>query len=173
MKTIRAFLAVLLLALCATGARASIITFTLTGVPGISGYVQYDSAAFHGFSFDYVPNSAIVGINVDVFGTLFDLADLVNIPGFSAAFLDTAGPVPRILNGFGWFAYDGTNAIAFYPDGFDGTALDGDAALSFQPAGASFTYAVRWVATTAPEPATTALVLLGLAALGVAARRAA
>ena len=171
MKIVRTAFVLACLAFAATVARASIVTFNLTGVPGISGYVQYDSSYFHGYSFDYVPNSAIVGIDIDVFGAHFDLGDLENIPGFSAAFLDTSATTGlRILNGFGWFATNGVNAIAYYPDGFDGTPMDGDAALSFQTVDCcvpSTTYAVRWVA--APEPATWAL--LGIALLGLLGAR--
>ena len=160
MKTLTAFLAVLLLALCATGARASTITFTLTGVPGISGYVQYDSSSFYAPGFLVVPNNQIVGLSLDVFGYTFDLADVFYFPGFSAAIIDNSGPQPLIVNGFGLFAYDGFAGAAFYPDGSNGTPMDGDAALSFQPPGASFTYAVRWVAAAAPEPAPLALVAI-------------
>jgi hypothetical protein len=173
-KTFRAVVLVSLLALGSPVARGSIITFNLTGVAGISGYVQYDSAGFNGFSFDYVPNSYIVGMDIDVFGAHFVIGDLFNLPGFSAAFMDTASASPRILNGFGIFADNGVNRIAYWPDGSDGTPLDGDAALSFQTSCCfvpETSYAVRWVAAI-PEPRTWLLVAAGLAALRGARRPA-
>jgi hypothetical protein len=171
-KIVRTGLVIACLALAATAARASIVTFNLTGVAGISGYVQYDSSYFHGFSFDYVPNTAIVGLNVDVFGTHFGFVDLVNIPGFSAAFMDTSASGYRIINGFGLFADNGVNAIAYFPDGWEGTPLDGDAALSFQTSccfAPETAYAVRWTVASAPEPMP--VVLVGIALLGLAAAR--
>ena len=171
MKIVETVLVVLLLAGACAGARASIITFDLTGVPGISGYVQYDSSYFHGFAFDYVPNTAIVGLDIDVFGAHFDLGNLVDIPGFSAAIMDTI--TPRIINGYGLLADNGVNAIAFWPDGSDGTPMDGDAALSFQTSVwflPETTYAVHWTVAAIPEPGTVAL-LGAVALIGVASRR--
>jgi len=172
-KTFRAVVMLSLLALGSPAARGSVITFNLTGVAGISGYVQYDSAGFHGFSFDYVPNTYIVGIDIDVFGAHFVTGDLFNFPGFSAAIIDTASASPRILNGYGIFADNGVNSLAYWPDGSDGTPLDGDAALSFQTSCCfvpETSYAVRWVAAI-PEPGTLLLVVASLAALRGARRR--
>ena len=167
MKTLR-IVAFMLVVLGSVPSQASTITFDVTGVPGISGFVQYDGSAFHGF-LEIVPNNAIVGLSINVFGYEFDLSDLFYFPGFSAAIIDTS--VPRILNGFGLFAYDGSAGIAFYPDGADGTPLDGDASLSFQRLGVSTTYPVKWVVAAAPEPATLVLLALGAAVLEFSRRK--
>ena len=167
MKMLRACAFALVVLGCSTHSESGVITFEAVGVPGISGFVQYDSSAFHGF-FEIVPNSAIVGLSLTVLGEVFDLADLVNFPGFSAAIIDTS--IPRIYNGFGLLADNGSAGIAFYPDGFDGTPTDGDASLSLQRiVGGIFlstTYPVRWQVAAAPEPSVLALVLVGAAALG-------
>ncbi len=169
MKTLRVLIAFMLVTTASIPAPAAVVTFDVTGVPGISGFVQYDSSALHGF-FEVVPNTAIVGLSVDVFGELFDLPDVLTIPGFSAAFIDSSGAKPLIINGFGLLADNGSRAIAYFPDGSGGTAIDGDASLSFQSTGGTLpasVFAVKWEVRAVPEPTSLVLVYLGLAVLGL------
>ncbi|MEN6587585.1 MAG: PEP-CTERM sorting domain-containing protein [Sulfuricella sp.] len=154
-------------------AQASLFTFTATGDPNVSGFVQFDDLGFDGSNFQLVPNSFITALALSVFGQTYTLADVAT--GASTV-IDSSGLLPSIVNGAGNLADNGLQAIAFFPDGFDGTALDGDASLAIGPsgdlAGDSF-YAVQWVASTTsvPEPGTLALLGLGLSGLALSSYR--
>jgi hypothetical protein len=171
MKRLR-MLAALLLLCAGVEAKAGVLTFNATGVAGISGFVQFDDSYF-AFFLNFIPNTAIVGLSLNVFGEQFDLAD---VSTSSATLGGTQGGNALIINGFGLLADNGVRAIAFYPDGFDGTPVDGDASLSFQVSPSSFpapTYPVRWVAATAvTEPASLALIALALVAFALTRRSA-
>ena len=139
---------------------------------GISGHVQFDDSSVDGSINQFVPNSLITDLSLDVFGQAYTLADValgdftqIDSSGFSSL-------LPIIVDGSGNLADNGVQAIAFHPDGFDGSALDGDAMLATGAsgglAGDNF-YAVQWVAATAniPEPGPPALLGLGLSGLGL------
>lgn len=155
-------------------AQASLITFTATGVTGISGYVQFDDLSFDGSTFQLVPNTFITDLMLSVFGEIYTLADVVT-SDFASTEIDSSGLfslLPIITNGADNLADNGSQAIAFWPEIFGDPIFDGDATLatgaSGSPASDNF-YAVQWVATISsiPEPGTLALLGLGLSGLGV------
>jgi len=156
----------------AGAAEAATVTFYATGVAGISGFVAFDDTTFDGSPNQFVSNTAITNLSLDVFGELFSLAD-VNTG--ASTLIDSSGATPIINNGAGVLADNGSKVISFFPDGFDGTATDGNASLEFADAFSQGPYyAVNW-STVAPGviplPATLPLMLGGLVLAGVACRR--
>ena len=164
----------ILLAMSAMSARADLITFTATGNPDVSGFVQFDDSFFPGGAFDFVLNSAITDLSITAFGFLFGLGDVV-ITDFTI--IDSSGLDPIIVNGAGLLANNGSQAIAFFPDGFDGSGFDGDASLAFSATSAfgPFTFhMVEWVPGAdgrVPEPSSMLLLITGLIGLGSMKRK--
>jgi len=153
--------------------QGSPIRFDATGVPGISGFVEFDDASVAAM-FGFVQNTAVVGLSLNVFGETFDLADVVT-SGFT--FINIFVSPPRISNGSGLLADNGAHQVAFFPDGFNGTPADGDASLALeQVIGGIFiftVYPVTWTVGVAPvpEPATALLFAVGFASLALLLRR--
>jgi hypothetical protein len=144
--------------------RAATITFEARGVQGVSGFVSIDDHDFDGTNWQYISNSRIVDLSLTAFGQVFTLQHVTTASG---TFIDSSGALPRIVNGSGRLAGNGSAQIAFFPDGFDGTAQDGDASLAFS-AGEPWTFhAVRWdpAGVEVPEPSSFALFGAGLTAL--------
>jgi hypothetical protein len=167
MKRVGTIAVLVLLSATVIRAQAAPITFVATDDPGVSGFVTFDDAVFDGSAFQFVSNTAVLDLALTAFGAIFTTSDVVTA---ASTFINSSGPVPLIVNGSGLLAYNGSQAIAFFPDGFGGTALDGDASLAFSATGVfgEFTYhQVRWVvpAQAVPEPTGVALVALGLAGL--------
>jgi hypothetical protein len=169
MKSLGWLAAVAMLFAAPVSSHAAIITFNATGVPGVSGYVQFDSSSFSG-SFDFVRNTQIVGFSMSVLGQAFDLGD---VDTSAYTIVDSSVVPPVIVNGAGGLADNGTLRIFFYPDGADGTPADGDAALAyFRPDFSVAVLPVRWVVGAAvPEPASLMLAAIAMAALAAARRR--
>jgi hypothetical protein len=169
MQTFGILAAYLLLTVGTAPAQASVITFDVTGVPGISGFVQFDSTAFQQ---GFVPNTAILDLSISVFGSVFDLGDVVT-SAFTQSNFSVTNPI--IVNGFGLLADNGTLAIEFFPDGgLSGIPVDGDASLALEPSGVPTllaVYDVKWQVRAVSEPGSVALVGVALAGLAVWRRK--
>ncbi|WP_395341675.1 hypothetical protein PN836_019820 [Ningiella sp. W23] len=154
-----------------SSAQAALIKFNATGVVGVSGFVEFDDSTFDGSSDQFLSNTAITDLSLNVFGEVFSLADVAT---GDSTIMDSSGLFPIIVNGAGNLADNGNLSIAFFPDGFSGTASDGDASLSTGPGGAFADdefFAVKWELDAAEVSAPNALLLLGSGLLFLCARR--
>ena len=173
MKTLRVMCMAVLVAMSAMSARADLITFTATGNPDVSGFVQFDNSFFPGGAFDAIQNSHITDLSITAFTFVFGLGDVVTT---DVTFINSSGLDPIIVNGGGLLANNGSKAIAFFPEGFDGSGIDGDASLAFSetPTFGPFTFhQVAWVPSAAavPEPSSILLLITGLLGLGGVKRK--
>jgi hypothetical protein len=159
-----------LLTIAPAMASAAPIRFVATGNANVSGYVEFDDADFAGIDFQFLSNTEILDLSLQVFGEAFTLAD---VDTTASTIIDSTGATPIIVNGAGNLANNLSLAIAFFPDGYSGTAVDGDASLSLGGPNAGLAdesfYAVRWEAQAVPEP--TSLLLFGAAGVGALIRR--
>src|SRR5688572_25084610 len=146
-------------------ANAGLIRFVPVGEPLVSGYIDFDDADFNGTNFQFLLNSLIRDLSLSANGNLFSLADVVTN---HATIIDSTGATPRIVNGAGLLADNGTAQVAFFPD----NTGDGDASLSLLGRAG---WNPRWIATpvAVSEPASLALLLAGLAGLVARRRRSA
>jgi hypothetical protein len=151
-------------------AAAAPIRFVATGNANVSGYVEFDDADFDGTNFQFLFNSEILDLSLEVFGESFTLADVVT---GDQTIIDSSGAITLIYNGAGNLANNGSLAIAFFPDGYGGTASDGDASLALGAPGGGLAddefYAVKWEAQAVPEPAS--LLVFGTAGVGLLLRK--
>lgn len=153
-------------------ADAATVRFNATGYTGISGYVDFDDTSFNGTNFQFLSNTAIVGLALNVFGSIFDLGDVTTT---AFTIFDTTGSDPRIVNGGGELANNGVNSISFFPDGFGASGSDGDASLEF---GTVFNqgeyFAVKWspsAVSAVPLPASLPLLAGAFGALAALRRK--
>jgi hypothetical protein len=156
-------------------ADAAAVRFDATGVAGVEGFVVFDDSLFDGTVDQFLPNTAILDLSMNVFGALFSLVDVVTGDG---TIMNSIDAIPVIVNGAGNLADNGVTAISFFPDGSDGTAFDGDASLGVGVSGflaEEDFYAVSWefagVVTPVPLPAGLPLLLAGLGGLALLRRR--
>jgi hypothetical protein len=128
----RLIIALVLLALMlgTPPAAASVIAFEAVGIPGISGFFQFDSIAFQQ---GFVPNTGILDLSISISvipGAAFDLGDVVT-SAFTQSNFSLFNPI--IVNGFGLLADNGVLAILFFPDGgLSGIPVDGDASIAVE-----------------------------------------
>jgi len=165
MKARRTLATLLLWVLASLPAHPAVVTFNATGVPDVSGFLQFNGSSFNG-SLDFIPNSEIVGFSMTVLGEAFDLGD---VDTTALTMIDSSAPPPIIVNGVGGLADNGNLRIFFYPDGANGTPSDGDAALAyFLPDFSVAVLPVQWaVGSAVHEPKTLVLFGLGFAMLGL------
>jgi hypothetical protein len=154
-------------------ADAATVRFEASGVAGISGFIEFDDSTFDSTTSQFVSNTEIVALSLDVFGALFSLADVVLT---DATIINSFGVVPVIVNGSGNLADNGVTAISFFPDGFDGSPFDGNASMGVGPSGflaQTDFYAVNWVfvPATIPLPAGLPLLVCALGGLAFLRRR--
>jgi hypothetical protein len=151
-------------------ASAAPIRFVATGNANVSGYVEFDDADFDGSPFQFLSNSEILDLSLQVFGETFTLADVVTTDD---TIIDSSGAIPVIVNGAGNLANNLSLAIAFFPDDYAGSGADGDASLALGGPNAGLAdeefYKVKWEAQAVPEP--TSLLLFGAAGVGILVRR--
>ena len=143
-------------------AEATIYRFTLSSdLYGALGFMEYNSSAFDGTSWQAVENSMILNLyfTAPITGKVYDTPG----PADHVTYFDSTGSLPAVAGGGGTLA--GTD----YDDGVliwnSGTPVSFDGVF----------YEVTWnttaVSSAVPEASTWAMMLLGFGAVGYGMRR--